>query len=162
MSGRSTATRHRLAPEIGLDLVATWDDGLIVRIALEPCETSIETAHEGGAAELARWVASWNAGAPIEFDASLLDWLAVPVRTSRILEVLAGVPYGATLDYAELGARCGMPKGARAVGQAMARNPFPLVVPCHRVLLRGGRCGEYSAGGPEVKRKLLVHEGVRL
>lgn len=154
------STRHRLAPDVGLDALVAWDDDLVARVELEPSTGATPAAHRGPAAVLDAWIASWNAGSAVPFDGELLDWLVVPVRTARILETLAELPFGETIDYGALAARCGIPKGARAVGQAMARNPFPLLVPCHRVLLRGGRCGEYSAGGPAVKRRILAHEGV--
>ena len=62
------------------------------------------------------------------------------------------------MTYGALAARLGHPKAARAVGTACARNPVPLIVPCHRVVPRGGGVGSY-AGGPDVKRRLLAHEG---
>ena len=65
---------------------------------------------------------------------------------------------GAVLTYGALAARIGHPKAARAVGSACATNPVPLVVPCHRVLPGSGGVGSY-AGGPEIKRRLLAHEG---
>lgn len=159
---RETSSRHRLAPSVGLDVVAAWTDGLISRIRLEssgPAPTAPATESEES---FDRWVASWNAGRPLELDLSLLDWLVLPSRTARILEVLADVPFGTVLSYGDLASRCGNPRGARAVGQAMARNPFPLAIPCHRVLAHGGLLGGYSAGGQETKRLLLLHEGVRL
>lgn len=155
-------TRHRLAPPLGLDAVVEWSDDLIVRTTLEPSGSVVPAPAKGPQAEFERWIQSWNAARPEPFDASLIDWTVVPVRTSRILEVLFEQPFGKALTYGELGALCGIPRGARAIGQAMARNPFPLVVPCHRVVVQGGHCGEYSAGGPEVKRALLLHEGVSL
>jgi O-6-methylguanine DNA methyltransferase len=70
------------------------------------------------------------------------------------------VPPGVTLSYSELAKRAGSPGAARAVGQAMARNPIPLLVPCHRVLAAGGRIGGFTApGGLESKAKLLTLEG---
>jgi methylated-DNA-[protein]-cysteine S-methyltransferase len=65
---------------------------------------------------------------------------------------------GAVVTYGALAARIGHPKAARAVGSACATNPVPLFVPCHRVLPGSGGVGSY-AGGPEVKRRLLAHEG---
>jgi methylated-DNA-[protein]-cysteine S-methyltransferase len=65
---------------------------------------------------------------------------------------------GETVTYGELAARAGNPKASRAVGTACARNPIPIVVPCHRVLPGGGGIGNY-AGGPARKRALLELEG---
>ena len=68
------------------------------------------------------------------------------------------MPRGKTVSYGELAARAGNPKAARAVGTACARNPIPIVVPCHRVLPGTGALGNYG-GGPERKRALLELEG---
>ena len=69
-------------------------------------------------------------------------------------------PPGVTTTYGELAAAAGRPGAARAVGTAMARNPVPIVVPCHRVLAAGGGLGGYG-GGLDMKRSLLAIEGVR-
>jgi O-6-methylguanine DNA methyltransferase len=79
-----------------------------------------------------------------------------------VLEELRRIPPGATASYQEVAARVGRPQAARAVGNAVARNPVPIVVPCHRVIPRAGGVGNYSGGrGPPTKRVLLDHEGVR-
>lgn len=78
----------------------------------------------------------------------------------RVLETLhRDVPYGETVSYGELAVMAGRPGAARAVGSAMATNPVPVVVPCHRVLAAGGRIGGYG-GGLGMKRTLLALEGV--
>jgi methylated-DNA-[protein]-cysteine S-methyltransferase len=70
---------------------------------------------------------------------------------------------GETVTYAELGRRAGHPRAARAVGGAVARNPLPIVVPCHRVVAAGGGAGGFSApGGVATKARLLAAEGVML
>ncbi|MDW8478857.1 MAG: methylated-DNA--[protein]-cysteine S-methyltransferase [Xanthomonadales bacterium] len=77
----------------------------------------------------------------------------------KVWRALAAIPYGATLGYGELAARLGRPGGARAVGQALAANPLPIVLPCHRVVAARGLGG--YAGGIRVKRWLLAHERAR-
>jgi methylated-DNA-[protein]-cysteine S-methyltransferase len=80
----------------------------------------------------------------------------------RVYQIARTIPAGETLTYGALAARAGSPKAARAVGQAMARNPFPLVVPCHRVTGANGGAGGFSAhGGVDTKFRLLRIEGVR-
>lgn len=88
----------------------------------------------------------------------LLDWSSVPVRTAAILAVLEGIPAGRTFTYADVASLAGIARGYQAIGQAMRRNPFPLVVPCHRVVASNGTLGGYSAGGPAIKALLLGHE----
>jgi methylated-DNA-[protein]-cysteine S-methyltransferase len=80
----------------------------------------------------------------------------------RVYEIARTIPAGQTWTYGALAARAGSPKAARAVGQAMARNPFPLVVPCHRVTGAHGWAGGFSAhGGVDTKFRLLRIEGAR-
>ena len=88
----------------------------------------------------------------------------LPIRlggTKFQQEVWAGllrIPYGETISYGDLARDLGRPKGYRAVGQANARNPIPIVVPCHRVVASGGLGG--YAGGLAMKQELLRIEGI--
>jgi methylated-DNA-[protein]-cysteine S-methyltransferase len=76
----------------------------------------------------------------------------------QVLELLhTEITFGETCSYAELAAMAGSPRAHRAVGSAMATNPVPIVVPCHRVLRTGGALGGYG-GGLDVKRYLLALE----
>ena len=83
-----------------------------------------------------------------------------PVRGigRRVLDATARIPYGAVETYRTVAARVGSPRGMRAVGNALAANPLPIVVPCHRVVRSSGGLGGY-AGGIERKRFLLELEG---
>ncbi len=100
-------------------------------------------------------LAQWFAGERVAFDMPLM-----PPPTSRgaiLRDGLIGVPFGKTVSYGDLARRLG--SSARAIGQLCARNPLPLVVPCHRVLNLDGGLGAYSAGqGPTTKSWLLAHE----
>ena len=78
--------------------------------------------------------------------------------SKKVLAELAKVPYGSTITYGGLAEKCGSPKAARAVGSTMRKNPFVIVLPCHRVLPQGGKLGNYSAGGPSNKDWLLTFE----
>lgn len=90
-----------------------------------------------------------------ELDVDLV--LARGFRRQVLEHLFAEVGYGETLSYLELASRAGNPKASRAVGSAMATNPIPIVVPCHRVLRTGGALGGYG-GGLDVKRWLLALE----
>jgi O-6-methylguanine DNA methyltransferase len=90
-----------------------------------------------------------------------LDFDGVPPFHRRVYEVVRTIPPGASLSYGEVAALMGSPGAARAVGQALGRNPFAVVVPCHRVLAAGGRVGGFSArGGIGTKLRMLAIEGV--
>jgi len=89
-----------------------------------------------------------------------LEMDRLPPFHRRVYEIARGIPPGATLSYGEIAARLGAPGSARAVGQALGRNPFAIVVPCHRVLAAGGKLGGFSAnGGVATKLRLLAIEG---
>lgn len=87
-----------------------------------------------------------------------IDWQLARGFGRAVLEATAAVPYGQTASYTEVAERAGNPRAPRAAGNALNRNPIPIVVPCHRVLQSGGRIGGY-AGGPDAKRFLLTLEG---
>jgi methylated-DNA-[protein]-cysteine S-methyltransferase len=88
-----------------------------------------------------------------------LDMSRVGEFERRVYDVARSIPPGATLTYGEVAARLGDKNAARDVGQAMGRNPFPIVVPCHRVVAAGGKLGGFSArGGAATKQRLLAIE----
>jgi methylated-DNA-[protein]-cysteine S-methyltransferase len=79
----------------------------------------------------------------------------------RVYEIARGIPPGRVLTYGEIASRLGI-DNARAIGQALGRNPFAVIVPCHRVVAAGGKLGGFSAnGGATTKRRLLAIEGAR-
>lgn len=89
-----------------------------------------------------------------------LDDRGVPDFHRRVYAVARGIQPGRTLTYGEVARALGEPGAAQAVGQALGRNPFPIVVPCHRVLAAGGATGGFSApGGAATKLRLLALEG---
>jgi len=124
-----------------------------------------------------------HTGRPISAAASLPPRLAVAIRRrlagdrrARIELDLRGstsfevavwrkaleIPRGEVRPYGWIAAEIGRPKAVRAVGTALAHNPVPLVVPCHRVIRSDGTIGQYSMGGPENKRRILTAEGLDL
>lgn len=99
-------------------------------------------------------------GEPADLSGVPLDMRAVPDFQRRVYEAARAIPPGATRSYGELARQLGAPGAARAVGQALGRNPFAIVVPCHRVLAAGGRMGGFSAGGGvRTKLRMLAIEG---
>ena len=98
-------------------------------------------------------------GVPMDFrDIAIDPGASTPFRR-RVLRQCREIGYGETVSYAELAVRAGSPGAARAVGNCMATNPVPLLIPCHRVLPAHGAPGHFSApGGTEMKRRLLLLE----
>jgi len=88
-----------------------------------------------------------------------LDFAGIPPFHQEVYRVALAIPAGEPISYGQLAARAGSPQAARAVGQAMRRNPFLLIVPCHRVVAAGGGLGGFSSvGGVTTKRRLLSIE----
>ncbi|MBN1347617.1 MAG: methylated-DNA--[protein]-cysteine S-methyltransferase [Phycisphaerae bacterium] len=88
-----------------------------------------------------------------------LDLADVTPFRRRVLKACAKIPYARTKTYQQLAEIVGSPRAARAVGGAMAHNPIPLIIPCHRVLAASGRLGGFSAeGGVAIKRRMLAME----
>ena len=99
-------------------------------------------------------------GEPSDLSAIALDMEGVAPFHRRVYEAARAIPPGKTLAYGDIATRLGAPGAARAVGQALGRNPFPIIVPCHRVVAAGGKIGGFSAhGGTATKRRMLAIEG---
>jgi O-6-methylguanine DNA methyltransferase len=98
-------------------------------------------------------------GAAMDFGDILLDLGRLTTFQRTVLRHCRGIAYGRTMTYGQLAGLAGVPRAARAVGNCLAANPLPLLVPCHRVLPATGGCGAYSApGGARLKRQLLALE----
>lgn len=118
-----------------------------------------------------------DAGRPLRRVASVPDWVKARILATRgrgvrydlstvgdfqraVLLKTLEIPRGEVRTYAWIAKEIGHPKAVRAVGTALANNPIPLLIPCHRVVRSDGVIGNYGAGGPENKRALLSMEGV--
>jgi methylated-DNA-[protein]-cysteine S-methyltransferase len=113
-------------------------------------------------AEVARAIDAITAllsGEGADLSGLTLDMDGVSPFHRRVYETARRIPPGETVSYGELAARLGAPGSARAVGQALGRNPFPVIVPCHRVLAAGGKVGGFSGGsGVPTKLRMLTIE----
>jgi len=156
-----------IATPLGPVLAAVGDHGL-VRLSFARSTRAFATTIAGG--EDARVV---RADAPlaavgaelVQYLAGTKRRLAIPVdlrRASpfqrRVLAAARRIPRGRVASYGEIARRIGSPGASRAVGQALGRNPVPIVIPCHRVVAGAGRLGGY-VGGAAIKRKLLALGG---
>lgn len=150
-------TRHAVGTPIGwLDCCAV--DGAVTEIDFlghDAPTVGGRTAPTGVLAELEVQLGEYFDGTRREFDVPL-----APAGTAFQHEawtVLRSIPYAATITYAEQARRLGRPRAVRAVGGANARNPLPIVVPCHRVVGASGQLVGF-AGGLDRKAWLLDHE----
>lgn len=106
--------------------------------------------------ELRRRLERYAAGRFESFDEISLAWPERTAFQARVLHVARGIPYGSTITYGELASACGHPGAARAVGNVMASNTVPIIIPCHRVVAAGGKLGGFSAPqGVLLKQRLL-------
>ncbi len=154
--------RHVFETALGLCAVS-WRGGQLAALSLcidaseDPC--AVPPAPVGQAIDAVR---RYLDGAPEALSGHPVDPGVGSPFERRVHAVLRSIPRGMTVTYGELARRAGCPGAARAVGTAMARNPLPLFVPCHRVVPASGAIGAYSAGrGGETKAWLLALEGVR-
>ncbi|MDP2744667.1 MAG: methylated-DNA--[protein]-cysteine S-methyltransferase [Dehalococcoidia bacterium] len=102
-------------------------------------------------------LAAYFEGRAVSFEEKLDHFEATPFQV-QVWEAVRGIPYGETRSYAWVAERIGPPGAARAAGQALAANPAPIIVPCHRVIRSGGGLGGFS-GGQSMKEYLLKLEG---
>lgn len=102
-------------------------------------------------------------GERVDFSSVVIDLSKVGPIDQEICTAARSIGWGATATYGDLARLTGTPGDARGVGQAMSRNPMPVVIPCHRVLAKGNKLGGFSAyGGTVTKERLLALEGVRV
>lgn len=121
---------------------------------------AVEKPQDDLLAEAAGLLEAYFSGQRVSFDLPLAPE-GLTEFGERVLEACAAIDYGATLTYGDLGAGIGSPGAARAVGQALGRNPLLVVVPCHRVIGVDGSAVGFSAG-LEWKLRLLKMEGSQL
>lgn len=91
-----------------------------------------------------------------------IDFSLMPAFQRRVLEETLKIRKGEVRSYAWIARAIGAPGASRAVGSALARNPIPILIPCHRVVRADYALGEYSCGGPFKKREILLQEGVNI
>jgi methylated-DNA-[protein]-cysteine S-methyltransferase len=99
-------------------------------------------------------------GREVDFDIEV-DISSLGTFTQNVLDELRNIPYGETRTYGWLAKKVGKPGAARAVGQALKRNPIPIIIPCHRIIRDNGTIGGFSMG-INIKERLLALEGVKI
>lgn len=109
----------------------------------------------------AEQLAGYFAGKRPRVDWDILDFTGLTESMVAVLRCCAEIPWGQVTSYGELARRAGFGRGARFAGSVMARNPFPVFIPCHRVLRADGSLGGFG-GGLELKEMLLDLEGAEV
>jgi methylated-DNA-[protein]-cysteine S-methyltransferase len=112
-------------------------------------------------ADLAERTERFLEGEAVDFDLGIVALEQCSTFQVRVLRAEYRIPRGWVSTYGRIAGHLGIPGGARAVGGALARNPFPIVIPCHRAVRSDGRLGGFQ-GGLEMKRALLTFEGVEV
>ena len=119
-----------------------------------------EATHEN-LEDLCDCIYRYTKGEDVDFPLSLLDLDLCYNFQLRVLLKLKEVPRGRVISYGRLAEKIHAPRAARAVGTAVAKNPFPLIFPCHRVVRASGHIGNFGSG-PDMKKNLLRLEGVEV
>ena len=133
------------------------------RSLLRRLPDAVETAPSERVASLVQLIKLYFKGERMDFGDIPLDLGRQEPLFARIYDLVRKLGWGETMTYGAVAKALGEgPEVARDVGQAMARNPIPLIIPCHRVLAAGGKIGGFSApGGSNAKARMLEIEGVR-
>jgi methylated-DNA-[protein]-cysteine S-methyltransferase len=175
MPGTTAVQTHVFASDLGWMALAWTDKGLVrftfgypsaaATIASLEAETEWTTTRAGDlppwVADLAARLAGYAAGDEVRFDDVPLDLSHLTPFQRKVVTHCRKISRGNTRSYGELAAAVGAPGAARAVGTVMAKNRFPIIIPCHRVVGAGQSLGGFSApSGLDMKRRMLALEGV--
>ena len=109
--------------------------------------------------QVVRSLKEYAKGEPVDFSNFPLNLDHLTVFQSRVIDCCREIPHGETKSYKQIATNAGSPRAARAVGNVMRSNRFPLIVPCHRVVASGGLGGYSAPDGLDMKRRLLHMEG---
>ena len=174
MDARNAVNRYyRRSIETGFGrIVLLWLDrkkSPIIERVLLPAEHDTELSLIGGAEsrscrevdKIACDIERMFRGEAVEFDLRAIDLDTCAPFQKRVLLAESAIPRGWVSTYGRIARQIGKPKGARAVGNALAKNPFPLIIPCHRAVRADGRIGGFR-GGIKMKKLLLSLEGVEM
>lgn len=165
---------HIFETEIGWAGVAWAERGLIGAYLPEPDpETvrqsftakfpgAIETSPPPQIARVVEQIIALMRGDKVDMSDAPLDWGRVPEFNAKVYEITRNIPPGETLTYGQIAIQLGDRLLAQQVGGALGRNPWPIIVPCHRVTAANGKTGGFTArGGVDTKMKLLAIEGAK-
>jgi len=174
--GREPSTSHLLVPSDFGALRILWQETetgpKVSRVFLpgqqamlgqdaQLASTGVNRSPRPSIAKLTQQIGWFLKGDTVEFDLGLLAFEQCSEFQRSVLLAERQIPRGWVSTYGRIARNLGVPRGARAVGGALARNPFPIIIPCHRAIRSDGRLGGFQ-GGLEMKRALLRMEGVEV
>lgn len=169
-----TKTSYLISPSPFGDMGIVWQElsgqFRIIRVILPGSVTALETtlrndyslakkASQPEMESVAGDIRCYLQGDEVDFDLKWLDWERCTAFQARVLRAEYGIPRGRVSTYGRIARELGVAGGSRAVGNALATNPFPIVIPCHRAVRSTGELGGYQ-GGLKMKKALLEMEGV--
>jgi methylated-DNA-[protein]-cysteine S-methyltransferase len=153
--------RHSHRPDVFIDIFRSpigdlyllFSGDTLTGIHFKKPQHSLPLQSRKQSALFKKQLSSYFRGTLQEFDQQI-DFLQGTDFEKKVWLCLKDIPYGETKSYKWIAERIGKPQAVRAVGQALSRNPLPIVVPCHRIIESNGSLGGYS-GGVNIKRRLL-------
>jgi len=138
------------------------DKEVVRRSFLRRCPDAVEGEPSAEIATIIEGVKALMRGEKADLSTAKLDFARVPEFHAEVYKIARQIPPGETLTYGEIATRLGDKLLAREVGAALGKNPWPILIPCHRVTAAGGKLGGFSArGGAMTKLKLLEIEGAK-
>ncbi len=141
-------------------ITRVWLPGMHASLTASPTPEHATPGNTPAILTLSAQLQAFLSGETLTFSLEHVALETCPPFQARVLRAEHAIPRGQVSTYGRIAAHLGVPGGARAVGNALARNPFPLLVPCHRAIAADGRLGGFQ-GGLAMKRRLLEMEGVR-
>jgi len=151
----------------GIQIQVAGTDNLVKRVYIrEKALANLDRKQENGLSlsplfqKLREDLKSYLSGKKVDFSPYPLDMNSVSSKARRILQVVREIPYGEVRSYRWVALKL-KNRGYRAVGRIMSINPFPIIVPCHRVIYADGTLGGFS-GGISLKKRLLEIEGIHI
>ena len=150
-------------------LIYTPEPFVVYRVILPGAESDIISAsrdekfnhHPAAIRVKAVLTDFFNGRRPDTIPENWLSWTQLTPKEQAILDVVRRIAYGETSTYGEVAETAGFPRGARFAGNALNKNPFPVIIPCHRVIRADGSIGGFG-GGCEMKRKMIAMEAATL
>jgi methylated-DNA-[protein]-cysteine S-methyltransferase len=128
-------------------------------IHAEFVDSNLMSCHD--ISELGERIQKFLKGEPAKFELDIMSLEICSAFQRRVLLAEYEIPRGWISTYGRISKNLGIPNGARAVGRALSRNPFPIIIPCHRAIRSNGELGGFQ-GGLKMKKALLGYEGVRI